>query len=243
MGATALAPAQAQVHSHSYQAAPVAQADEGGEGGEGGEGSTAKPNSVSSDVEYLSVLGQMQGHLIVAGELLALGRSQAAEPHAGHPVDELYSGIEKALTERKTPQFKAILVKLLDQVRLEPTSPDTRATLLQANQAIAQAIAAVPATVRNNPATIAAVARSLALTAASEYRAAVDGQQVVEVIEYQDSRGFMLVAKSLVQNSQDSSLKPMAKILNSMMLAWPSIEPPARTTLSNEQVQQLANDL
>jgi len=40
----------------------------------------------------------MKGHLIVAKELMAQGNYKQAEPHIGHPVEELYADVEGELT-------------------------------------------------------------------------------------------------------------------------------------------------
>ena len=42
--------------------------------------------SIDNDVDLLVVLAQMQGHLLVAQELITQRQFSAAEPHVGHPV-------------------------------------------------------------------------------------------------------------------------------------------------------------
>ena len=53
-----------------------------------------------SPLTYATVLGLMQGHLLVAGELMQRGRAADAEPHLAHPADELYGDLEPELSRR-----------------------------------------------------------------------------------------------------------------------------------------------
>ena len=151
----------------------------GGEGGEGGHEATAQ-----TDLDLLVVLAQMQGHLLVAQELITQRQFSAAEPHVGHPVDELYGAVDPLLTKRGIPSFLPSLEALRQQVRLNPSAPATRQKLLAAQRAINQASqAAVPAAVRQQGSTQRAVVRALAAAACEEYAAAVADGRVVEMIE------------------------------------------------------------
>jgi hypothetical protein len=78
--AISVPPALAQ-HLH-HGADLSAQGGERGEGGEGGEAGHAA--AVQSNREVLVVLAQMQGHLLVAQELLSQRQFLAAESHVGH---------------------------------------------------------------------------------------------------------------------------------------------------------------
>ena len=40
-------------------------------------------------------LGLIKRHMLVAGELLELKKPNQAEPHLGHPVEEIYIDIEE----------------------------------------------------------------------------------------------------------------------------------------------------
>jgi hypothetical protein len=59
----------------------------------------------------------MKGHLFVAKELLDLKKPIDAEPHIGHPVEEIYSDVSEQLTERKVKEFKTTLTTLEDLVK------------------------------------------------------------------------------------------------------------------------------
>ena len=61
---------------------------------------------VAKDVDYMVKLGLMKGHLYVAKELLDQNQPKQAEPHIGHPVEEIYVDLEEQLNERKAKEFK-----------------------------------------------------------------------------------------------------------------------------------------
>jgi len=217
-----LAPSQAQTHHHQ---------------------GSSHGTAVQSDVALLVVLAQMQGHLLVGEELLTQRQFSAAEPHVGHPVDELYGAVDPLLTKRGIPPFLPSLEALRQQVRLNPSSPATRQKLLAAQRAINQANqAAVPAAVRRQGATQRAVVRALAAAACEEYAAAVADGRVVETIEYQDARGFLLAAQRLLSGAGTPQTQAQ-QTLQAMLRAFPSAQPPERTVLSPEQLKRLAAQL
>jgi hypothetical protein len=195
--------------------------------------------SIDNDVDLLVVLAQMQGHLLVAQELITQRQFSAAEPHVGHPVDELYGAVDPLLTKRGIPSFLPSLEALRQQVRLNPSAPATRQKLLAAQRTINQASQAA---VLQQGSTQRAVVRALAAAACEEYAAAVAEGRVVETIEYQDARGFLLEAQRLL--SSTATRQPRAlQTLQAMLRAFPSAQPPERTVLSPEQLRRLAAQL
>ena len=215
-----------------------------GEGGEGGEGE----RTIDSELDLLVVLEQMRGHLLIAEELLASNDPSGAEPHVGHPVDELYGAVESPLQERQIPSFKSQLEDLRQQVRLNPEPALVKAKLATARQGIQQAARALAPAPLSSPQAIA-VARALAAVAASEYTAAEAGGQIVETIEYQDARGFLLAASAVIQaalaqpNAERSTLIQAQTTLQAMLQALPSATPPQRVGVSPLQLQSLAGQL
>ena len=65
---------------------------------------------VAKDTDYMVKLGLMKGHLFVAKELLDLKKPKDAEPHIGHPVEEIYTDVADQLNERKVKEFKTTLI-------------------------------------------------------------------------------------------------------------------------------------
>jgi len=70
-------------------------------------------------------------------------------------------------------------------------------------------------------------------TAAEEYKAAIANNKFVELIEYQDSRGFVLYAEDSTKNIADqmSQKRPedhkVIAALEELKKAWPAVNPPA----------------
>lgn len=242
--------------AHPQHLHPMAQAGlaashaKGGEGGEGGEGGVAgHSQAASSDTEVLVVLAQMQGHLLVAQELLSSGNAPGAEPHVGHPVDELYGSLEAVIASGRLQPFRDSLELLRQQVRLAPTSPGTAQRLATAQRTLQAATNTVAPALNSQSALVLEVVRQLALTAASEYEAAVADGRIAETIEYQDARGFLLQARRLISQaitatpSAAASLQPAQTRLEAMLKAFPSVTPPQRVVLSVSQLRSLASGI
>lgn len=247
-GSFGLDPAARAQHLHPTaqpgSAADHTQRGEGGEGGEGGEAGHSQ--AASSNTEVLVVLAQMQGHLLVAQELLSNGNAPGAEPHVGHPVDELYGSLETVIASGRLQPFRDSLELLRQQVRLAPASPGTSQKLLAAQRKLQAASNTVAPALNAQPALVLEVVRQLALTAASEYEAAVADGRIAETIEYQDARGFLLQARRLISQALTAtptaaaSLHPAQTRLEAMFKAFPSVTPPQRAAVSVSQLRSLA---
>ena len=193
----------------------------------------------------LLVLAQMQGHLLMAQELIEAGQVNAAEPHVGHPVDELYGSVAPALALRGVAPFLGTLEELRQQIRLNPTAPETGGMLRRAQQAIDAATAAMVSGDGSSEGAAArsvllqGVVRELAQSAVEEYGSAVAGDRVVEVIDYQDARGFLRQGLQLTSQhrADGAAWQAMERTLQSMLQAFPSAMPPARTLLNAAELQ------
>lgn len=234
-------------------------ASEGGEGGEGGEGHGGMAEggeggegsaSGNPDVDYMTSLALMKGHLIVAQELIAAGSYEEAEPHIGHPVEELYGGIEEQLETRNVPQFKSELNELHDLAKSAPESPQLKDEFQTSMAGIDSAIAALPEDQRQSPEFVMDVIVNTLSTAAEEYEAAIADNQIVENVEYQDSRGFVLYADQLYQTIADemSETQPDAHAvitqnLDQLKTIWPSVTPPETPVESPDAVYSLVSKI
>ncbi len=207
-------------------------------------------SQADADEDYLTSLGLMKGHLIIAKELIDAGKPEQAEPHVGHPVEELYSDIEGELTERNVPDFKVTLNQFHDQVKTAPKSPKLKANYDSSLQAIDSAIAAVPESERQSPEFVLGVMNRLLNVANEEYEAAIANGKFVEVIEYQDSRGFVVYAEQMYQTIADSmsqknpdTHQTITTTLTELKTAWPSAIPPNAPVMTPEQVAQLVTKI
>ncbi|MHC5729357.1 MAG: helix-hairpin-helix domain-containing protein, partial [Nostoc sp.] len=105
----------------------------------------------AKDVDYMSKLALMKGHLLVAKELLEQNHPKQAEPHIGHPVEEIYVDVEDQLNERKVKEFKTTLVSLQDLVKSSAKDSKVQTSFASSMEAVDSAIAALPADQRSKP--------------------------------------------------------------------------------------------
>jgi flagellin-specific chaperone FliS len=204
----------------------------------------------AKDVDYMSKLGLMKGHMLVAKELLDQQQPKQAEPHIGHPVEEIYVDVEDQLNERNVKEFKTTLISLQDLVKSQPKNANVKTDFTNSMQAVDGAIATLPETQRSSPQFVLQVINELLDAANSEYGAAIANGKVAAAIEYQDSRGFVTYANDLYQgiSSQMAKANPEAhKAIESSMSeltkAWPAVTPPAKPVKTPEQVSQLVKTI
>jgi DNA uptake protein ComE-like DNA-binding protein len=206
---------------------------------------------VAKDIDYLVKLGLMKGHLFVAKELLDLRKPQAAEPHIGHPVEEIYTDVADQLTERKVPEFKTALITLQDLVKAGAKDNAKVTTNFTASMnAIDTAIAAIPAAQRQSPPFILQVINGLLDTANSEYGAAIADGKIKAAIEYQDSRGFIAYADMLYQGIAPKMAKDHPDIhktvtatISQLKTAWPAPLPPPVPVKTPEEIGKLIAEI
>jgi hypothetical protein len=200
------------------------------------------------DLDYMVKLGLMKGHMMVAKELLDLGKPDQAEPHIGHPVEEIYADVEEQLNERKVKEFKSVLISLQDLVKAGAKDKAKIETDFNAAvTAIDGAIAVLPETQRSEPKFVMQVLNGLLDTANSEYDAAIADGKIKEAIEYQDSRGFVVYAGELY-SKVSTKLKPevsskIAADLKELTTAWPAALPPDVPVKTPEAVTKLVKSI
>ncbi len=203
----------------------------------------------AKDIDYMLKLGLMKGHMLVAKELLDLKKPAQAEPHIGHPVEEIYADVEEQLTERNVKGFKIVLGDLQTLIKSKPNDPKVATTFTEAITAIDGAIAVLPETQRTSPNFLLQVINGLLDTANSEYGAAIADGKIKEIIEYQDSRGFVLysdqlyiaIAASMTKDHPDEYTK-LSRNITKLKTAWPSPIAPTAPVLTVAQVTDLVKD-
>ena len=204
----------------------------------------------AKDVDYMSKLGLMKGHLLVAQELLDQNQPKQAEPHIGHPVEEIYVDVEDQLNERKVKEFKTTLVSLQDLVKSSPKNSKIKTNFTSSMQAVDGAIAALPADQRSKPGFALQIINELLDSANSEYGAAIANGKVTAPIEYQDSRGFVFYANELYKgiSSQVAQADPEAhKAIDTsfaeLIKVWPAAIPPAKAVKIPNDVTKLVKTI
>jgi hypothetical protein len=205
----------------------------------------------AKDLDYMVKLGLMKGHMGVAKELLELGQPEQAEPHIGHPVEEIYADVEDQLNDRGVKEFKTPLLSLQDLVKAgAKDKAKVESDFTASVKAIDAAMAVLPNAQRQSPKFVMSVINGLLETANDEYDAAIADGKIKEAIEYQDSRGFVRYAGELYATvaSQLTGQSPavaqqVAADLKALAVAWPTAVPPTQPVKAPEQVAQLVKDI
>lgn len=204
----------------------------------------------AKDVDYMTKLGLMKGHMLVAKELLDQGKPEQAEPHIGHPVEEIYVDVEEQFQERNVPEFKTALMGLQDLVKSNPKDAKIGTNFEKSMQAIDGAIQVLPESQRQSPDFMLQVIGGLLDAANSEYGAAIANGKISAAIEYQDSRGFVNYADTLQSNIAEplkkenpDAQKAIADSMTKLKTAWPSATAPATPVLAPEEVTQLVKTI
>jgi DNA uptake protein ComE-like DNA-binding protein len=204
----------------------------------------------AKDVDYMSKLGLMKGHLLVAKELLDQNQPKQAEPHIGHPVEEIYVDVEDQLNERKVKEFKTTLVSLQDLVKSNPKAAKLKTDFVSSMQAVDGAIAALPESQRSKTGFVLQTINELLDSANSEYGAAIANGKISAPIEYQDSRGFVIYANELYKGISSQMAKDFPEAHKSietsmaeLVKVWPSAIPPAAAVKTPDDVTKLVKTI
>lgn len=198
----------------------------------------------AKDVDYLTKLGLMKGHMLIAGQLLKLNLPDQAEPHLGHPVEEIYVDIQDQLPERKVPEFSAPLTAVQDLVKSKPNDPKVATEYDSAMSGIDKAIGVLPSTQMQSPEFVLQAMTEMLDTAASEYTAAISDGKITAAIEYQDSMGFVAYVKDTLFKSIEPKLtqqnaalaKDLRSKLDTLSKAWTQPVPPTAPVVSADEV-------
>lgn len=200
----------------------------------------------AKDVDYMTKLGLMKGHLLVAKELLDLQKPDQAEPHIGHPVEEIYTDVEEQFKERNVKEFKTTLIGLQDLVKSNPKNAKVATDFAASMQAVDGAIQGLPETQRQSPSFVLQVINGLLDSANSEYGSAIANGKVSAAIEYQDSRGFVTYANDLYKSissqmakNSGEAQKAIDASMAELVKTWPTATAPPAPVKTPEQVTQL----
>ena len=197
------------------------------------------------DVEYMTNLALIKGHLIVGKELLLLQEYEQAKPHFAHPVDEIYGDLEPLLQQRNVPDFEKSLTVVNELVKFTPQDSKVMTSYDIAMKDIDNAIASLSTDKLKNSEFILSVINNLLATTQEEYSSAIIDNKVVENIEYQDSRGFVLYSEILYQNIADKNQELISKIrpiLLEIKSAFPEPMPPNVIVKTPEEMTNLVKD-
>lgn len=217
----------------------VAQSHAPGDGGEGGESGIA-----ADDPEQFltSSLMLIRGHLLIGAELFRAGQTMESLPHFLHPKEEILDGIKETLKARDAMAVEKSLSALVTAARANDAAA-FEVALTTVHEDLDAALATTPQVKRDNPAFTLKVAVDILKVAADEYAAAIEGNRIVNVVEYQDSRGFLFAATQMVEaiesglTAQDADAYATIKdTLDDLATNWPTAEAPHNAVKTPEQV-------
>jgi len=223
----------AKKHSHGEGDERAVQKKQGGEGGEGGEEGGAKGGAtLPPDLDFALRIAQMRGHLLVGDELVKQGQWAAALPHFLHPSEELYGPIRGRLKDYDTPQFATALKLLATVVKQKKGGDDYDKAWKGVVDALAAADAGVKAKQAGDGFQVE-TALELLKSATGEYQQALGKGRITKPVEYQDSRGFVWQAETMVESLSAALEKKDADALKhvrdgfaELKKAWPAAMPP-----------------
>jgi hypothetical protein len=210
---------------HQGHAAPAATA-----GGEGeGEGGTAQ---LQPSLHLYRGIEMIRGHLLVGAELIEAGRWADAMPHFLHPEEEIYASIRDQLKTYNVAPFQVALKALSQTVKAKNKDAYTRARAAL-DERLAAAETAVKAKEENGTYFVFETALEVLQQAADEYEEAIEKGRIVNVVEYQDARGFVLEADRLLSTIMPAisaknadAAKAVQASLNDLKSIFPSVVPP-----------------
>src|SRR5262245_40698628 len=126
-----------------------------------------------ADVDLMEKLGLLEGHLLIGKQLLQANMSSDAQPHFGHPAEEIYAYLAPQIARRNAPAFSDELSALQAQARQGAADP-----FAQRYDAVIAKVdalrATVPAERRAAPAFNLGVIAQLVTDIAEDYSEAID---------------------------------------------------------------------
>ncbi|WP_181454254.1 hypothetical protein [Halomonas sp. SL1] len=193
--------------------------------------------NVTNPGVYATNLAMMKGHLTVARELYQEGEQTAAQPHFGHPIHELYEPMAPAFEERGVDDVEPALKALIADTREGGEWGSHDEAYEAAFDAIDGALETVDADLRGDVAFQSRIQLALLSQAMHEYEEAIgDDGEFVNVLEYQDSFGFVQIAREQLEQHadlyDDETRDELMAAYDATLKAWPSVVAPASPVMT-----------
>jgi hypothetical protein len=219
----------------------------GGEGGEGeggeGEGGERGGAKHPPELRFGLRIAQLRGHLVVGDQLVKAGQWKAALPHFLHPTEEIYGSIRRQLKAYGVPPFDAALKVLADTVKRRKAGADYDKAMAAVQAALAKADAGLKAKEANWPTFTVELTLELLKSAAGEYEEAVVKGRIAKPVEYQDARGFVWQAESMLSGVADElgkknadALKRVQEHIAELKTVFPAPTPPKQPVKDHADV-------
>lgn len=171
--------------------------------------SATSPELNSTQVDFVSNMEQIRGHLNAAVMNKEAGNNTLAKAHTLHPIAEIYSSIEPQIFSTNATLNETLATNLNQFSKMVNTSSvddfDTQSQKINGllNQTVQQVI---PNEIANNNTFKLGVVSDLLSIAGVEYGEAVENGTITEIVEYQDGQAFVSRAQDVF--GQASPLVP-----------------------------------
>ena len=171
--------------------------------------STTSPELNSTQVDFVSNMEQISGHLNAAVMNKEAGNNTLAKAHALHPITEIYSSIEPQISNTNATLNDTLSTNLSQLSQIVNTSSaeefESQSKKISGllNQTVQQVI---PSETASNSTFKLGVVSDLLSIAGVEYGEAVENGTITEIVEYQDGQAFIARAQDVF--AQASSAIP-----------------------------------
>jgi len=142
-----------------------------------------------------------KGHLRAGIEAYESGNDNQALAHLGQPVEVLHDNLDRWVGTPGAEPFEAALGALVAAVHAKAPIDAVTQDLAMALRTLDGAIEKLDVDIRESPTFTMLVTLAVLRAAADEYDLGVSGGRIVDIIEYQDARAFMLEARACAESA------------------------------------------
>ena len=170
---------------------------------------------------YVTKMALIQGHLWVAAQLVEAGEMDLGAKHAKHPAQEVYQELLPFFRQIGSAGFADELDAMSQQLHSA-----NKADFLTSYLRLMTVMNGIVADQGLDDAAKLRVARALIAQADIEYRAGVVDDEIADLQEYQDARGFLQIAETFVVQCAGSAQR--GRLLDQFQSAkalWPDLNP------------------
>lgn len=210
-----------------------AKKSQGGEGGGEEGGSKGGKPELRPDLDFALKIAKLRGHLLIGDELVKQGQWVAALPHFLHPTEEIYGDIRGRLKDYNTPPFETALKSLARVVKAKKGGEDYDKALGMVQDALAAADQGLKAKQTQWESFTVESAVELLKASANEYEEAIVSGRIAKPVEYQDARGFIWEAETMIESvapalekKDGEALKHLRDAIAELKKAFPAAMPP-----------------
>ncbi|MPY76372.1 MAG: hypothetical protein GEU87_19195 [Alphaproteobacteria bacterium] len=199
---------------------------------------------VEDNLDLFEKLGLMEGHLLIGKALLDAKMQDAALPHFGHPVREIYDYLKPIFAERKHPEFEADLNDLEQRAKDAPNAPETASAFNNVLVKLDGLRNTIPGDLMKSPDFLTLGIALLVDAAAGDLGESLDKGKIVNTLEYHDAMGFARYADNAVKkygSALGERSSSIAKETAFTLTAFPALAAPSRPSRSVASVRSAAD--